>query len=234
MSRRTRETRTHMPILHLVRHAQPDFHGDYDSITALGRDQAAWLGAHYRELGVHFDRSISGRLKRQRQTLEIMLGEMSLSPALQLDARFDEYDADRVLTLFGGHHAAAARASGDRRAYFKALGDALLTWSQDSAPHEGCETWIQFGARVRGAVEDSQAGLVRDARILVVTSGGVIGRLVADILDADAEGAIALNLQTRNTGITEIVFGRSARRLIAFNNVPHLERAGRMHALTHS
>jgi broad specificity phosphatase PhoE len=223
-----------MPILHLVRHAQPDFHGDYDSITALGRDQAAWLGAHYSELGVRFDRSISGRLKRQRQTLEVMLAEMSPSPAPQLDARFDEYDADRVLSLFAGHQAAAVRASGDRRAYFKALGDALLTWSRAPAQHEGCETWTQFGARVRGAVEDSQAGLVRDARILVVTSGGVIGRLVADILDADAEAAIALNLQTRNTGITEIVFGRSARRLIAFNSVPHLQRPGRMHALTHS
>jgi len=221
-----------MPILHLVRHAQPDFHGDYDSITPLGRQQAAWLGEHYAGLGIGFDRLITGQLKRQRQTLEVMLEAMSASPAPHLDPRFDEYDADRVLSQFAGHQSAAVRASGDRREYFKTLGDALLAWSRDAAQHEGCETWMQFGARTRGAVEDCQSGLGRDARVLVVTSGGVIARVVADALGAGAEAAIALNLQTRNTGITEIVLGRSARRLVAFNGVPHLERPDRAHALT--
>jgi len=53
-------------------------------------------------------------------------------------------------------------------------------------------------------------------------------------LNADAEAAIQLNLQTRNTGITEIIRGRSAVRLLAFNAVPHLEQPDRAHAVTHS
>src|SRR5262245_60141961 len=150
-----------MPILHLVRHAQPDFHGDYDSITPLGRQQAAWLGAHYAALGLGFDRLITGHLKRQRQTLDVMLDAMSPSLAPHVDPRFDEDDADRVLSQFAGHQAAAVRASGDRRAYFRTLGGALLAWSRDAAQHEGCETWTQFGARIRDAVEDGQSGLGR-------------------------------------------------------------------------
>jgi broad specificity phosphatase PhoE len=70
--------------------------------------------------------------------------------------------------------------------------------------------------------------------VLVVTSGGVIGRLVAATLGADAEAAIQLNLQTRNTGITEMVRGRSAQRVVSFNAIPHLEHPDRAHAVTHS
>jgi broad specificity phosphatase PhoE len=70
--------------------------------------------------------------------------------------------------------------------------------------------------------------------VLVVTSGGVIGRLVADALSAGPDAAIQLNLQTRNTGITEMVRGRSVQRVVAFNAVPHLERPDREHAVTHS
>jgi hypothetical protein len=57
---------------------------------------------------------------------------------------------------------------------------------------------------------------------------------VAAALGADAEAAIQLNLQTRNTGVTEMMRGRSVSRLVAFNAVPHLERANRAHAVTHS
>jgi hypothetical protein len=67
-----------------------------------------------------------------------------------------------------------------------------------------------------------------------VTSGGVIGRAVADTLGANADAAIQLNLQTRNTGVTEIVRGASVTRLAAFNSVPHLERPDRAHALSYS
>ena len=41
--------------------------------------------------------------------------------------------------------------------------------------------------------------------MLIVSSGGVIGRYVAAVLGAGADAAIQLNLQTRNTGVTEIV-----------------------------
>lgn len=223
-----------MPRLHLLRHAQPDFAGNYDSITSLGEQQAAWLGEHFAALGVSFARAFSGGLVRQQRTLARILAQLEGAPAPGVDRRFDEYDPVQVLASFGRGDEAALRAAGDRRAYFAALREALRAWSlREEAPGDG-ETWAAFGARVRAAVAESCAGLAPQADVLIVTSGGVIGRLVAETLGAGADAAIDLNLQTRNTGITELVVGRTAWRLLSFNAVPHLEHPGRAHAVTHS
>ena len=44
-----------MPHLYLVRHAQPDFTGHYDSVTALGLQQSAWLGQHLAARGLRYE-----------------------------------------------------------------------------------------------------------------------------------------------------------------------------------
>ncbi len=112
-----------------------------------------------------------------------------------------------------------------------------LTWLEthrDQHVIQGISWPPDFGGRIEDAYADACTGLGRDDAVLVVSSGGVIGRTVADALGANAEAAIHLNLQTRNTGVTEIVRGSSAVRIAAFNGVPHLERPDRAHALTHS
>lgn len=223
-----------MPRLLLVRHAQPDFTGDYDSITPLGEQQAQWLGEHLAARQLRFERVSCGTLVRQQRTLERMLPHLGGAPLPRVDPRFDEYDPARVLASFGPAGADALRAAGDRRAYFGALRDALRSWSRSDDATGGGESWSAFGARVAAAAADCCAGLAPGALVLVVTSGGVIGRLVSHALGAGADAAIDLNLQTRNTGLTELAIGRTASRLLSFNAVPHLERPGREHAVTHS
>jgi len=223
-----------MPYLYLVRHAQPDFAGNYDSVTALGVQQSAWLGEHLAARGLRFTRVASGSLQRQRHTLGTLLEHLPGAPAPVVDPRFNEYDAASVLAAHHCGDEPAMRANGDRRGYFTAVRSALQAWSRQEAAPAGNESWREFGERVAGATDAICADLEPTAAVLVVTSGGVIGRLVAAALGADAEAAIQLNLQTRNTGITEMVRGRSVSRLVAFNAVPHLERADRAHAVTHS
>jgi broad specificity phosphatase PhoE len=223
-----------MPYLYLVRHAQPDFTGNYDSVTDLGLQQSGWLGEHFATRGLRFSRVISGSLERQKGTLATILRHLPESPAAITDPRFNEYDAASVLGTFHLGDDRALRATGDRRGYFTAVRDALHAWSKIDAVIPGGESWAQFGARIAGGMADACEGLATDARVLVVTSGGVIGRAVAEILQAGPDAAIQLNLQTRNTGVTEIARGRSATRLVAFNAVPHLDRADRAHAVTHS
>jgi broad specificity phosphatase PhoE len=223
-----------MPYLYLVRHAQPDFAGHYDSVTDLGLQQSAWLGEHFAARGLRFARVISGSLERQRHTLDAILRCIPESPAAMTDPRFNEYDAASVLGAFHLGDERAMRATGDRRRYFTAVRDALRAWSRQDEVIPGGESWLQFGSRIAAGLADAGAGLGADAKVLVVTSGGVIGRSVAEVLEAGPDAAIQLNLQTRNTGITELVFGRSARRVVAFNAVPHLERADRAYAVTHS
>ena len=223
-----------MPYLYLVRHAQPDFAGNYDSVTGLGLEQSRWLGEHFAARGLQFVRAISGSLQRQRSTLEAMAAVLPGLPAAAVDARFNEYDAATVMHFLGESSDAALRATGDRRKYFLLLRSALLAWASHEGKVPRGETWPEFGARIRSALDDASAGLgTRDA-VLIVTSGGVIGRTVADTLSANAEAAIQLNLQTRNTGVTELARGRSSARVVSFNAVPHLERPDREHAVTHS
>lgn len=223
-----------MPYLYLVRHAQPDFAGHYDSVTALGLQQSAWLGEHFADRRLRFARVISGSLQRQVQTLDAILGRLPGSPEGVVDARFNELDAASVLAAFHLGDEVALRATGDRRRYFTAVRDALTAWSRSAAAVPGGESWRDFGERADAAVATACEGLDADDAVLVVTSGGVIGRLVADTLAAGATAAIQLNLQVRNTGITELACGRTARRLVAFNAVPHLERTDRYHAITHT
>jgi len=223
-----------MPYLYLVRHAQPDFAGHYDSVTALGLQQSAWLGHHLAARGLRFARVASGSLQRQVHTLETMLGQLPDAPPPRQDPRFNEYDAASVLSAFAAGDEQVLRASGDRRAYFTAVRSALQAWARQESPAPGMESWRDFGARVTAAADEICADLEPSAAVLVVTSGGVIGRLVAEALGAGPEAAIQLNLQTRNTGVTEMVRGRSIARVVAFNAVPHLEQPDRAQAVTHS
>jgi broad specificity phosphatase PhoE len=223
-----------MPYLYLVRHAQPDFAGHYDSVTALGLEQSAWLGEHFAARGVRFARVISGSLDRQKGTLDTLLTRLPDAPPPSTDPRFNEYDAASVLGAFHLGDEQKLRATGDRRAYFSAVRDALAAWSLRDEAIPGGESWRQFGERIAAGLAAACEGLDADAAVLIVTSGGVIGRVVAEALHAGADAAIHLNLQTRNTGITEVARGRTATRIVAFNAIPHLERADRAHAVTHS
>jgi len=67
-----------------------------------------------------------------------------------------------------------------------------------------------------------------------VSSGGPISTILAEVLGMPPRGVVDLNLQTRNTGITELQAGTSRIHCVSFNNVPHLDRPDRAGALTYS
>jgi broad specificity phosphatase PhoE len=223
-----------MPYLYLIRHGQPDFAGNYDSITALGAQQSVWLGEHHAARGLRFARVASGTLQRQVDTCDLMLRAMPARTEPVRDARFNEYDHATLLAFFVGNRMQDLRAAGDRRAYFTAIRESLRAWTRHEGPIDGGESWPEFGARIHAGVADLCEGLARDDNVLIVSSGGVIGRFTAETLGAGADAAIQLNLQTRNTGVTEVVRAGSGSRVVAFNAVPHLERPDRAHAVTFS
>ncbi len=224
-----------MPYLYLVRHGQPDFAGNYDSITDLGARQSTWLGEHFAARGLRFARVLAGTLQRQVSTCERVMHALDGPSGFTQDARFNEYDHLSLLQFFEGNRLQAIRASGNRREYFAAIRSAMQQWSRHDKPVAGGETWAGFGDRIRAGVAAACAGLGRDDNVLIVTSGGVIGRYASEVLDAGADAAIQLNLQTRNTGVTEVIRPASGNaRLVSFNAIPHLERPDRADAITHS
>lgn len=226
-----------MAMLFLVRHGQASFGAEnYDCLSDVGRQQARWLGEYFRDRGVAFRRVVAGSLVRQQDTAaEILAGmdETNVVGTVEIGthAGLNEYDGEALYRCFtdGADH--RAHQNGDYRDYWRTFRAAFQAWTADRLT-DMPETWADFGARMRGALTHATEGAAREDALLVVSSGGAIGRAVADLLGAPTATAIELNLQFRNTAFCEIIVGRDTQRLLSFNNVPHLDLPGRREALT--
>ena len=224
-----------MAQLVLVRHGQASFGADdYDKLSELGWQQSRWLGEYFAERGVEFDRVVRGSLKRHSETLAGIAEGIGRPLDGTEDARLNEYDAQALLNA---HLKGEARPQGgDRREHFRILREAMYAWTDGTLegapagyPHE---PFSGFRERVLAALAAARAG--RAQRVLVVSSGGPISAMLAEVLGMPLRGVVDLNLQTRNTGITELQSGTSRIHCVSFNNVPHLDRADRAGALTYS
>jgi len=143
----------------------------------------------------------------------------------------NEYDGEALYRAYTGGADHRAHQNGDYHDYWRTFRSAYHAWTQDTLA-DMPESWAEFGARINGALTQACEGTSREDAILVVSSGGAIGRAAADLLGAPAQTAIELNLQFRNTAFCEIIVGRDTRRLLSFNSVPHLELPDRRSAQT--
>ena len=224
-----------MATLYLVRHGQASFAAEnYDRLSELGRRQSVWLGEYFAERGIEFARAVCGTLERQRETARAILETMGSTLTAAEHPGWNEYSGEALYKAYLGDEWASARAKGDVRAVYRTIKAALADWSQDKLQGPLPETWSGFGERVAAAMRSACAGVADDANVLAATSGGAIGRGIADLLQAPAQTAIELNLQLRNSGLCEIFFSPRSMRLISFNCVPHLERGDRREAITYS
>ena len=224
-----------MATLYLVRHGQASFAAEnYDCLSPLGQQQSAWLGEYFAECGIVFSRVACGTLDRQRQTARAILAAMGSSLTAEEHPGWNEYSGEALYKAYLGDELAQARAKGDVRAVYRAIKAALEAWSEDKLEGPLPETWVGFGERIAAAMRSACAGLPSDANLLVASSGGAIGRAVADLLQAPARAAIELNLQFRNSGFCEIFFSQRSMRLVSMNCVPHLDRGDRREAITYS
>jgi len=228
-----------MAELVLVRHAQASFGADdYDKLSELGWRQSRWLGEYYAERGATFDRVVRGSLRRHAETLAGIVAGLGRAIAAEEDARLDEYDSHSLL-----HAHLKGRPmpqGGDRREHFRILREAMYAWTDGALEGEPggtpsghpLEPFAEFRGRVLAALGDLRKGAAK--RVLVVSSGGPISTILAEVLGMPLRGVVDLNLQTRNTGVTELQAGTSRIHCVSFNNVPHLDRPDRSGALTYS
>jgi broad specificity phosphatase PhoE len=230
-----------MAELVLVRHGQASFGADdYDKLSELGWRQSRWLGEYFAERGAAFDRVIRGSMRRHAETLAGIAEGMGqahegMKSGARVDARLDEYDSHSLLAahLKGG----SMPKTDDRREHFRILREAMYLWcdgtlGKDAAGRFPHEPFADFRGRVLAALGELRAGKAK--RVLVVSSGGPISTILAEVLGMPLRGVVDLNLQTRNTGITELQAGASRIHCVSFNNVPHLDRPDRTDALTYS
>lgn len=222
-----------MPVVVLARHAQASFGtADYDRLSDLGRQQSRWLGEYLLTRALKPSRIMTGTLRRQRDTAAEALAVMGMGHAPVLEhAGLNEYPGEALYAAFTGGADPVAHQRRDYRDYWRTFRAAMQAWSEDRL----CDvpmSWASFGQGMRDAILSACAGAARDENVLVVSSGGAICRLAADVLGAPARTAIELNLQFRNTGFCELLVTQDQLRLLSLNNVPHLDLPDRRHAFT--
>ena len=221
-----------MAELVLVRHAQAAFGtDDYDRLTALGQQQARWLGEYFVEHAIAFDRVVTGSLRRHRETLAGIAEALPLPPADALPG-LNEYRAEALLAAhLAGRGLPPLEHAEDRRGHFRVLRDALYAWVDGTLRADAHLSFPEFEAGVRQALEAARHGA---GRVLVVSSGGPISSAIGAVLGVTPRTVVDLNLQTRNTGLSELRAGARRAHCVSFNAVPHLERPERREAITYS
>ncbi|MDV6013699.1 histidine phosphatase family protein [Haloechinothrix sp. LS1_15] len=211
-----------MGAVYLVRHGQASFGArDYDELSELGARQSAAVGEELRRRTGRITRVRCGTLRRQRDT-----AAAAGFDAIE-DPRWNEYDHEAVLAAHAELGAGGNPGAAGGRVQ-EMLDGALLRWiaadgAGEASNGQALEHWSGFAARVTEALDELVAELNRGEDALVVTSGGVIGALVARELGCQADGFVPLHRVTCNVGITKFVTGRSGTSLVSFNEHGHLE-----------
>ena len=229
----------------LVRHGQATpFEAETDRLSPLGVRQAEAVAQHWCATGFDADEVHTGTLERQQHTAAVVAASMAAAgqpwPPAVADSGFDEYDGDGIfgtlataLALRDAHFrelvaaAEAQRDGPDRNRHFQRMVEHVAQrWLHGEVTDPMVEAWPQFCARVDAAVDRVLDG-GRGRRVVVFTSGGVIGRTLQRVLRAPDESALALNWRVRNASLTQLTFADRTRvSLDTFNVTAHLERDG--------
>lgn len=217
----------------LVRHGQASFGAaDYDQLSELGARQCGALGRYLAERGRRFDVVLTGTLKRHAQSLAALAAALPGLPAARALPAWDEYDAEALVRAAAGGVAPPHAPGGDRREHFRLLREGLDRWMRGELEVPGMRTWARFRdgvAEVLDEVRTAGAG-----EVLVVSSGGPIATAIGHVLQAPPTAVVALNLQMRNSAVSELTFTRSRHWLVSYNGLPHLDHPERAGWTSHS
>jgi broad specificity phosphatase PhoE len=217
-------------VIYLVRHAQAAFGtSNYDQLTETGLVQARLLGAYFAQRKVRFDALYTGTLQRHTETARGVLEgypEGGQSLRAEQACGLDEYNAVALIMAHTGgvvsHSAASRHDSTKVREHFRLLRKALLSWAEGVIQPSGMPTWQAFQEAAVAALLDVRLRHP-EGNVLVVSSGGPIGAIVAAVLEAPPRIAVELNLWLRNSSLTELVTSVRRQHLVSFNGLPHLD-----------
>ncbi|MFT3816461.1 MAG: histidine phosphatase family protein [Rubrivivax sp.] len=224
-----------MGTLYLVRHGQASLGADdYDRLSDLGERQCYRLGEYFGARGRRFGLVLRGTLRRHEQSLAAIaqgLGDAELPAALVMPG-LDEYDSHAVVQAVHPQPLLPIRTPEDRRQHFRLLRQGLAAWISGDTQPEGMPSHAEFAAGVLAALDHVRQAA--DGDVLLVSSGGPIASAVCQVLGMPALGTIELNMQMRNSAVTEFDFNSRRHALKTFNHLPHLDDAAAADWITYA
>lgn len=209
----------------LVRHGQANSAAQdeesYDRLSPLGHQQAAWLGHYMTDHHMHFDHVVTGAARRHRETH----ASMGLSDA-GADSSWNEMEYFTLADAMLDHSGMPVPTSPSD--FSTHVAPTLEAW-RDGHLSTAPESWAAFQGRILTAFDTMSR---RDERVLVVTSGGVISVVLAQMLGLSIPAMAEMLLQIRNSSFHVFQRYDGALRLHQFNATPHLAHPDRAHART--
>ena len=207
-----------MKRCYLVRHAQTAWnrddrlqgHSDVP-LNPLGQQQARCLGAYFSRR--HLRGIVTSQLQRSQQTARMIAAGHGdgVSPLVEAGL------AEMHLGAWEGLTPAEVDGRFDH---------AYQRWklSPSSVAIPEAEPLDAFRARVRASLQKIVEGMGEGEHV-VVSHGGVIAAMLADVLDADYEVLIR-RLRLDNAGITAVEFGGQLPHVLWVNFTGHLAPDG--------
>ena len=231
-----------MSKIFLIRHGQASLgKANYDQLSELGARQAELLGAYFAQLEVKPDLVVQGSMQRHAQTANSLLtnlhcGAERAEPSVQTNDLWNEFDFETLVKAYLAENSSELTAPKTPSDFFSLLKKALLAWSDNKIESPLPETWLDFESRIKSALSElyTLASNPSNGTIFVVSSGGAISMALKQILGTSNQTMIDLNLQTKNTGITELFAKRGSCYLSAFNHVAHLSSSEHFKLITHA
>jgi broad specificity phosphatase PhoE len=223
-------------ILYLIRHGQAGTRENYDSLSALGREQARLLGDWFESQWIRFDAVYSGALERQRLTAEVALPGANVIA----DPGWNEFDLAQVYSEYAPHLAAAdadfrreydemqaavaqSRGAHDapvHRRWNDCDKKVVRAWVESRFDYSG-ESWPVFVARIQTAL-DRVIAAKHAGNVAVFTSATPIGVCAASTLELRDARAMFLAAVLMNGSFSTLRVREHEIRLFSLNNVPHL------------
>lgn len=220
-----------MSILILIRHGQALFGADsYDALSDVGREQASAAGAWLRQRDQNFAAVWHGPRRRHADTANEVLGRRAMAAGLFMTPGLDEFgEGEEVLAaavaLFG--RTMSGPDAPPRREQLRCYDQAIAEWSRGTLEIPGRRDFQSFRSVVRGWLHDRlHDGVSPSGRCeLAVTSAGVIGAAVCDVLELPDSQWHPLMRVIQNASVTELTFSGGRCGLRSFNSVGHLPQA---------
>jgi broad specificity phosphatase PhoE len=234
-----------MTAIYLIRHGQASFgKADYDLLSEKGSEQSRLLGKYWQAMSAP-EKIYSGDLLRHGQTLEhFLLGYESEPSPVILHSGFNEFNHQELLTCYDAQWKDFSKMAtimskhpSANKAFQKEFANALLRWTSGKHDNEYKESWSQFKKRCISALQDviKQELTARKTttqahqhtnNICIFTSSGTIAVIIQHVLGLSDEKTLIINQQSRNTGVTKLLFSEKNLSIDYFNNYSHLTLAG--------
>ncbi len=215
-----------MTHITLVRHGQANTEArdeaSYDQLSALGHQQARWLGEYLTNSGAHHPRVYSGTLTRHQETASAMgLGEVVQDP------RLNEMEYFTLAQAMEAQHGLPIPE--EREGFVDHLPKVFRAWADNKIDNPP-ESWRDFERRTQSVLADIAAG---EGPALVVTSGGFISMAIRQAMGLDTDAMARAALSIMNTSMHRLFPIGGHLSPVLFNAVPHLDSSDRHYAQTH-